>query len=91
MADFMIIGYRNPEAIREAIVRQYGNNHYQFTESSWFISDVGTTKGVLDKLGLAGGALGAQAVIVKYDAYSGYGPSAAWKWLAQNSTAVSNG
>jgi hypothetical protein len=91
MADFVIIGYLNPDAIRQSIVRQYGENHYQFTPSSWFISDVGTTKDVLDKLGLSGGKLEAQAVIIKYDAYSGYGPAAAWKWLGQNSTGTANG
>jgi hypothetical protein len=91
MADFVIISYQNPDTIRQAIARQYGENHYQFTPASWFISDVGTTKDVMDKLGLSGGKLGAQAVVIKYDAYSGYGPSAAWKWLGQNSTAASNG
>ena len=91
MADFVIIGYLNPDPLREAIVRQYGENHYQFTPSSWFITDVGTSKDVMDKLGLSSGKLGAQAVIIKYDAYAGYGPAAAWKWLGQNSTATSNG
>jgi hypothetical protein len=92
MADFVIISHLRHAAVRDAIVRQYGENHYEFTPTSWFISDVGTTKDVMDKLGITNGKLeGAQAVIIKFDAYAGYGPAVAWKWLGQNSTAVSNG
>jgi hypothetical protein len=91
MSVFVIIGSVNPNFIAEAVVRQYGANHYQLTSNAWFVPDNGTTKDVADKLGITNGAIGAQGVILKFDGYSGWASAEAWKWLASQSGALPNG
>lgn len=91
MAAFAVIGSRNPDAIKAAIVKQYGENHYEFSSNVWFVTDAGTTKDILDKLGLTGGKIGAQAVVLRVDAYAGFGPAPAWAWLQKNSDAAIHG
>jgi hypothetical protein len=91
MSVFVVIGRTNPNSIREAVVRQYGANHYQFSESSWFVQDNGTTKDVADKLGIVNGELGAQGVVLRFDAYSGFAPADGWKWLGSQPGTIPNG
>jgi hypothetical protein len=91
MSVFAVIGIVNPNAIREAVVRQYGANHHQFAENAWFVPDNGTTKDVSDKLGITNGALNAQGVVLKFDGYSGWASAEGWKWLANQSGALPNG
>jgi hypothetical protein len=91
MAVFAVIASSQPENIKAAVIEQYGANHFQFTSNVWFVPDTGTTKDVMDKLGLTGGKIGAQGVVLKFDAYAGYGPAAAWTWLDKNPDAVAHG
>jgi hypothetical protein len=72
-------------------VKQYGENHYEFASYAWFVPDTGTTKDVMDKLGITGGGIGAHAVVLRFDAYAGFGPGTAWTWLQKNSDAVVHG
>jgi|HubBroStandDraft_6_1064221.scaffolds.fasta_scaffold202639_3 hypothetical protein len=91
MSVFAVIGSTNPNAIKDAIVKQYGANHYQFAENAWFVPDNGTSKTVADKLGITNGGIGALGVILKFDAYSGWASADAWKWLATQSGVLPNG
>lgn len=91
MAIFVIIASTNAEKLKAAVVAQYGANHYEFSTSSWFVPDSGSTKDVADKLGLTGGVVGAQGVVTKMTAYSGWAASAGWTFLGQHPEAVPNG
>lgn len=91
MATFVVIARENPAAIKASIERQYGENHYEFSPNAWFVPDVGTTKDVMDKLGLTGGGIHATGVILNFNAYAGYGPGEAWQWLAKNTDAIVHG
>ena len=90
MPVFAVIGKTNPSAIKAAVIKQYGANHYEFAENSWFVPDNGTTKEVADKLGLSDNALHAQGVVLRFDAYSGYASADGWKWIASQSGALPN-
>lgn len=91
MSVFAIIGTYNPAAIKNAIVAQYGANHYEVATNAWFVSDSGSTKDVADKLGITKGETGVQGVVVKFDGYSGRGPATAWTWLQSIPGTVPNG
>ena len=91
MPIFSVIATVNPSALKNAVTTQYGANHFEFSPSVWFVPDTGTSKNVLDKLGLADGKIGAQGVVLKFTGFSGYASAAAWTWLQANSDAVPNG
>jgi hypothetical protein len=91
MASFAVIGSNNPAVLKAAIVKQYGANHYEFASNVWFVSDLGTTKDVMDKLGITDGKLGASAAVLKFVGYAGYAAGDAWTWLAKNSDAAVHG
>jgi hypothetical protein len=91
MAVFAVIGSMNPAAIKQAIVRQYGANHYEFTPSTWFVPDAGTSKDVADKLGITRGENGVQGAVIRFDGYSGLAAAAAWTWIAANPGTIPNG
>jgi hypothetical protein len=91
MAVFAIIGRDHPGALRDAIITQYGANHFEFAENAWFIPDNGTTKDVADKLGISNGRITAQAIVMRFDGYSGWAPADSWKWLANQGAALPNG
>ena len=91
MAAFSIVAFGEPAALRQAVEQQYGTNFFEFSPSTWFVADAGTTKNVADRLGLTGGQLGAQGVVLRLDAYSGWGPAAGWTWLGRFPEAVPNG
>jgi hypothetical protein len=88
MAVFVVIGSVKSDALKAAIIQQYGANHYEFASNAWFVPDVGTTKDVMDKLGLQNGGIGAQGVVLRFTAYAGYANAAGWTWLQKNSDAV---
>ncbi len=91
MAVFAIVGSSKPELIKNAVVRQYGANHYEFTSNVWLVQDAGTTKDVADKLGITNGTLGALGAVLLLTGYSGYANGAAWTWLQQFPEARPNG
>jgi hypothetical protein len=91
MATFAVIGTGNPAAIKQAIVAQYGANHYEFASYAWFVQDAGTTKDVADKLGITKGDNGVQGVVVRFEAYSGRAAATAWTWIAGFPGTVPNG
>jgi hypothetical protein len=91
MAVFVVIGTVNPEAIKSAVVAQYGANHYEFSPTSWFVSDAGTTKDVSDKLGITAGENGIQGAVLKFSAYSGRAAATGWTWLQAKGEATPNG
>lgn len=91
MAVFAVIASTEAEKLRAAVTAQYGANHYEFSPTSWFVPDSGTTKDVADKLGLTGGTVGALGVVLKISAYSGWAAAPGWKFLGQHPDAVSNG
>lgn len=91
MPAFTVIATTNAPVIEAAINRQYGANHYRFSPTVWFVADVGTTKDIADKLGITNGALGAQGVVLKTVAYSGYATASAWSWLQNIPDVYSNG
>lgn len=91
MAVFAVIASIDAEKLKGAVTAQYGANHYQFSPTTWFVPDSGSTKDVADKLGLTGGALGAQGVVLKLSGYSGWASAAAWTFLGQHPEAVPNG
>jgi hypothetical protein len=91
MPVFAVIATVNPAALKTAVVTQYGANHYEFSPTVWFVPDVGTTEQVSNKLGLAGGKIGAQGVVLRFTGFSGYAGANAWTWLQSNSDAVTNG
>ena len=51
MAVYAVIGNGNTAAVKQAVVTQYGANHYELTPYAWLVNDVGTTKDVAEKLG----------------------------------------
>lgn len=91
MAVFVIIGTVNPAAIKSAVVTQYGANHFEFSPSSWFVSDAGTTKDIADKLGITTGVNDVQGAVLKFDAYSGRAAATAWSWIQAKGGAIANG
>jgi hypothetical protein len=91
MPVFVVIGTVNSEAIKSAVVAQYGANHYEFSPTSWFVSDAGTTKEVSDKLGITAGEGGVQGAVLKFSAYSGRATATAWTWLQTKGETTSNG
>lgn len=91
MSVFAVIASKNPERVREAVVRQYGENHYQFADNAWFVPDNGTTKEIAGKLGIMSGGLDASGVVLKFDGYSGYASREGWDWLSKQAGVISNG
>jgi hypothetical protein len=91
MPVFAVIATVNPAAVKNAVTTQYGANHFEFSPTVWFVPDVGTTKTILDKLGLTEGKIGAQGVVLKFTGFAGYAPATAWTWLQANSDAAPNG
>jgi len=91
MAVFAVIAATNADKLQAAVTAQYGANHYQFSPSSWFVPDTGTSKDVADKLGLTGGTVGALGVVVRMAGYSGWANGAAWSFLSTHPEAISNG
>jgi hypothetical protein len=91
MAVFAVIGSANPEAVKKAVVRQYGASHYEFASNMWFISDTGTTKDIADKLGITASEDGTLGVVLQVGAYSGRATGTAWTWLQQFPEARPNG
>lgn len=94
MALYAIIARLNPAAIRDAVIREYGANHFAFSDNLWFVPDNISTKAICDKLGLTDGPLraqGAQGVVLRFDAYSGLGPTNTWTWLSSQGGAIPNG
>jgi hypothetical protein len=91
MAVFAVIASMDAAKIGAAIAAQYGANHHQFSPSCWFVPDSGSTKDVSVKLGLTGGVSGAQGVVIKVGAYSGWTGAATWTFLGQHPDAVPNG
>jgi hypothetical protein len=91
MPVFVVIGTENPAAIKTAVVAQYGANHYEFSPTSWFVSDAGTTKEVSDKLGITAGVGGVQGAVLKINAYSGRAAATGWTWLQTKGESIPNG
>jgi hypothetical protein len=91
MAVFAVIASTEAERLGAAVIAQYGANHYKFSPSSWFVPDSGTTKDVADKLGLIGGGVGAQGVVIKISGYAGWAGAAGWSFLSQHPEAIPNG
>jgi hypothetical protein len=91
MPVFVVIGTVNPEAIKTAVVAQYGANHFEFSPTAWFVSDTGTTKDISDKLGIAAGIGDAQGAVLRFDAYSGRAAATAWTWIQNKGGALPNG
>ncbi len=91
MAVFAIVASSNPTAMQTAVTTQYGANHFQFTSNVWFVSDVGSTKDVADKIGITDNRIGALGGVFRIDAYSGYASNAAWAWLQPFTEVRSNG
>ena len=91
MAVFVVIGAVNSEAIKTAVVAQYGANHYEFSPTSWFVSDAATTKEISDKLGITTGVNGVQGAVLKFNAYSGLAAATAWTWLQTKGESIPNG
>jgi hypothetical protein len=91
MPVFVVIGTVNPAALKTAVVAQYGANHYEFSPTSWFVSDAGTTKEVSDKLGITTGVDGVQGAVLKFNAYSGRAAATGWTWLQAKGESIPNG
>ena len=91
MAIFAVIARSDPAKMKAAIERQYGANHHEFASDVWFVPDVGTTKDVADKIGLTGGTVGSEGVVLGFTGYSGWGPPAGWQWLGARPDTVPNG
>jgi len=91
MAVFAVIGSGNPVAIKQAIVAQYGANHYEFAPNAWLVPDAGTTKDVADKLGITKGDANVQGIVLRFDAYSGRAAATTWTWIAANPGTIPNG
>ena len=91
MSLFAVVASFNPEAIRTALRTQYGANHYELSPTFWFVSDSGSTKDVADRLGITDGAIGAQGMVLKFDAYSGFAAAEGWQWIAARGGAAANG
>jgi len=91
MAVFAVIASTNPEVIGQAVVAQYGANHYQFSPTAWYVPDSGTTKDVADKLGITAGTGGVLAAVLKISAYSGRANQTGWTWLQSQGEAIPNG
>jgi hypothetical protein len=91
MPVFVVIGTVNPEAIKTAVVAQYGANHFEFSPTAWFVSDTGTTKDISDKLGITTGVGDVQGAVLRFDAYSGRAAATAWTWIQTKGGALPNG
>ena len=91
MALYAIIALSEPEKLKQAVITQYGANHYEFGRSTWFVADDGSSKQVSDRLGLTNGGIGSTGVVLLFTAYSGWGPPGAWAWLQERGSAIPNG
>lgn len=91
MSVFVVIASVKPEVIGQAVVAQYGANHYQFSPTAWYVPDPGTTKDVADKLGITAGTDGVQGAVIKIAAYSGRATQTGWTWLQTQGGAIANG
>jgi hypothetical protein len=83
MTIYVIIAGSSTDKLRGKIAEVYPTEHYNFPgNSSWFVyDDTSTTKEVAEKLGISGGALGAQAVVMPINGWNGWAPGDLWEWL----------
>jgi hypothetical protein len=80
MSIFAIIAHTRPDIVGTKVKELYPDN-YALSPSAWFFTDTITTAEARKKFLLDEGKLGAQAVVVQIDGWSGYAPSDLWEWF----------
>lgn len=82
MSVFAVIGYTELPKLKSRIEELYpAGKHYHLPPAAWFISDIGTTEEIGDKIGIKNGQLNVQAVVIAVNTYAGWVRSDFWEWL----------
>ncbi len=81
MTIFVVIALTEVEKVREAVEAEYVAQSRSLGPSSWLVVDDLTATEVSAKLKISDGGLGAQAVVLRVSAYTGFAASGLWDWL----------
>lgn len=81
MTIYVVVAKAGSEKLDAKVKSTYPDENHAFSGSSWFVYDTGTTKQVSEKLGIADGTLGTQAIVMPITGWSGFAPSDTWEWL----------
>ena len=79
---FAVMGDPENLALAQAIASKFPEDNIQVRPGQWFLSGVGTTKDVSDKLGITVGGTSGSAAVVAVSGYYGRASSQVWEWIA---------
>jgi hypothetical protein len=80
MAVFVVIAFRNSEAVAQKVQEVADGKHYPLTQEAWLVAHEGTTQTLAQDLGIRGGESGS-GLVLSVQNYSGRASPDVWEWF----------
>jgi hypothetical protein len=81
MTIFVVTARAHKPDLENAISQAYQDKQFKFSDRTWFVSDVGTSKQVSEKIGVKKGGITGVVVMPMAGTYYGVASSTLWEWL----------